>query len=96
LYYFESSEEQLEKAKNVKGKNAISIEGTLLSWQQLLILSEVFERNRKEILEGLEPEQKVTIETNVRELKTRVLNLNRWSDKKIMTSEEEKIVGSIG
>lgn len=96
LYYFESSEEQLMKAKEVKGKNVLAIEDVVLSWQQLQTIANVFEKNREYIESGLDENQKMTLEINVGALRQRILNLNKGSKKKFITYEEERIIYGIG
>lgn len=96
LYYFESSEEQLMKAKGVSGKNVLAVEDMVMDWEQLQTVATIFEKHRKYIENELDENQKMTLEINIGVLRSRMLNLNKWSKKKIMTSEEERIIYGIG
>ena len=94
LYFFESSEEQLTDAKNTTKKNVISVSGTILTWEQLLLLSDVTEKYEKEIFGGLRDDQRFAVRTNIREMKRRILAIHRaW---KILKDKEESILYGIG
>ena len=94
LYFFESSEEQLTDAKNTTKKNVISVSGTILTWEQLLLLSDVTEKYEKEIFGGLRDDQRFAVRTNIREMKRRILAINRAG--KILKDKEESILYGIG
>lgn len=94
LYYFESSEEQLTDAKNTIKKNVISVSGTILTWEQLLSLSDVTEKYEKEIFGGLRHDQRFAVRNNIREMKRRILAINKTG--KILKDKEESIIYGIG
>lgn len=95
LYYSELVEQELDKAKSVKGKNAISFSSVVLTWQQLSVLKKVMEKHFAQIVSGLDENQKLVILSRARELSKRILWFNRYSKEKIVTREEERVLESI-
>lgn len=75
FYYSELAEEQLEIAKATKNKNSISINETVLSWDQIFALAEITEHHMDKILDGMDENRRLIILSNPGELKNRILRL---------------------
>lgn len=95
FYYFDLAEEQLEKAKSISGKNVVSIENTVVSWQQIEVLSRIMENKGEEIISALDKNQRLIVFSNLRELKSRIIGFNRNSDEKFLSREEETLIERI-
>lgn len=95
FYYFDVAEDQLEKAKSISGKNVVAIEGTVISWQQLEILSRVMEEKGEDIVLALDKNQRLVVLSNLRELKSRIIAFNRNSNEKFLGREEEALIERI-
>lgn len=95
VYYFEQSEEKLSDAKQVLGKNVVSVSNCVMTWEQLEILSSIITRKSSIIFQGLDEQQTMIMYVNILELKKRILNIHKNTRRKLLSLEEEQSVYNI-
>ncbi len=94
LYYFLSSEQQLEKAKDIPGKNRVCWMGTVLTWPQLNTLAAVVGRCGERLFAGCTDQQRSQALRDVSLLRRRILTMDRAAG--LLTEQEKQIVEEIG
>ena len=95
VYYFEQSEDSLMRAKDLPDKNSFVVSNYVLTWEQLKTLSNILSKNGAIITQGLGEQQIYNLYLNIKELKSRILRLNKNTGKTLLTSKEEEDVYSI-
>ncbi|MCR5479830.1 MAG: hypothetical protein K6F27_08225, partial [Ruminococcus sp.] len=93
LVLYHASENELLTAKSAKGKNVISINNAVVSWEQFLVLTEIVEKNKNKLFSNIDNNAKMILMEDVLRLTARVLSMKRQIT---MTKEQERLLKEIG
>lgn len=91
FYYSDLCETELENAKHQKGKNVLSFDSVIVSWEQISLIGRIMEENFDDIISGLDINQKLIVLSRVRELCKKMIGDCRI----FLSREEEKSLESI-
>ena len=93
LVLYHTSENELSTAKSAKGKNVISINNVVVSWEQFLLLTELVEKNKTKLFNNIDNNAQMILMEDVLRLTARILSMKRQIT---MTKEQERLLKEIG
>ena len=93
LVLYHTSENELSTAKSANGKNVISINKSVLSWEQFITLTELVEKNKNKLFNNIDSNAKMILMENVYRLTAHILTMRRHIS---LTNEQERLLKEIG